>query len=78
MKEESRQRECFEILVNPESSSGKGIKTWEKIKELLDDRNVPYNVHILTAPGQAEYVASRITKDLKEDCHILVIGGDGT
>ena len=77
MKSEE-SRHYFEVLVNPESSSGKGIKTWEKIKGMLDERNVPYNVHILSAPGQAEYVAARITKELKEDCHILVIGGDGT
>ncbi len=68
----------MDILVNPEASSGKGIKIWEEIKKKLDDKNVPYNVHILGAPGQAEYVASKLTKNLSEDCHLLVVGGDGT
>lgn len=75
---ESRYKECLEVIVNPEASSGKGIKIWEFIKKLLDEKNAPYNVHILNAPGQAEYVAARITRELTEDCHILVVGGDGT
>ncbi|MCR5355768.1 MAG: YegS/Rv2252/BmrU family lipid kinase [Lachnospiraceae bacterium] len=68
----------MEILVNPESSSGNGIKIWNRVKETLDKEGVSYNVHILTAPRQAEYITARLTKDLTEDCHILVIGGDGT
>lgn len=75
---ENRERECLEVIVNPEASSGKGIKIWECVKELLDEKNAPYNVHILNAPGQAEYVAARLTRDLDRDCHILVVGGDGT
>ncbi len=70
--------ETFEVLINPEASSGTGKKTWKKVQAIFDSRKVPYREHILTAPGQAEYVASGLTKDLKEDCHILVIGGDGT
>lgn len=68
----------MEILINPESSSGNGMKIWKKVKKLLDGHGVAYREHVLTAPGQAEYVASMLTKDLKEDVHILVIGGDGT
>ncbi len=75
---ENRYKECLEVIVNPEASSGKGIKTWECVKSILDEKNAPYNVHILAAPGQATYVAARLTRELKEDCHILVIGGDGT
>ncbi|MBR5766155.1 MAG: YegS/Rv2252/BmrU family lipid kinase [Lachnospiraceae bacterium] len=68
----------MEILVNPESSSGNGMKIWNKVKASLDKSNISFNVHILNAPRQAEYIVTRLTKDLKEDCHILVIGGDGT
>ena len=75
---ESRYTVCLEILVNPQASSGKGIRIWEYIRDILDKKNAPYNVHILKAPGQAEYIASKLTRELKEDCHILVVGGDGT
>ncbi len=68
----------MEVIINPESSSGKGIKTWNKVKKILDSEGVPYREHVLSAPGQAEYVASMLTKDLGGDIHILVIGGDGT
>ncbi len=68
----------MEVLINPESSSGNGLKIWKKAKKLLDGQGVSYREHVLSAPGQAEYVTSMLTKDLKEDIHILVIGGDGT
>ena len=68
----------LEVLINPEASSGKGTKIWKKVQGILDKKGVSYNEHMLTAPGQAGYVASRLTRDLKEDCHLLVIGGDGT
>lgn len=68
----------MEVLINPESSSGNGLKIWKKVKKLLDGQGVSYREHVLSAPGQAEYVTSMLTKDLKEDIHILVIGGDGT
>lgn len=75
---ENKYTECLEVIVNPEASSGKGMKTWERINKLLDEKNAPYNVHILNAPGQASYVAARLTRELDKDCHILVVGGDGT
>ncbi len=68
----------MEILINPESSSGNGMKVWKKVKKLLDEQGVSYREHVLSAPGQAEYVTSMLTKELSEDIHILVIGGDGT
>ena len=68
----------MEVLINPEASSGNGIKIWKKVKKFLDGQNVPYREHILSAPGQAEYITSMLTRDLSEDIHILIIGGDGT
>lgn len=68
----------IEILINPESSSGNGIRIWKKVKKFLDEHEVSYREHLLSAPGQAEYVTSMLTKDIEEDIHILVVGGDGT
>ena len=75
---EKKYTECLEILVNPEASSGRGLKIWELVKGIFDEKNAPYNVHVLNAPGQAEYITSKLTRDLKDDLHLLVIGGDGT
>jgi YegS/Rv2252/BmrU family lipid kinase len=69
---------CFEVLINPEASSGNGLKIWGRVKSVLEARGAAYNEHILKAPGQAEYVASALTKNTEAECRLLVIGGDGT
>ena len=66
------------VLINPEASSGNGIKIWNKVKKILDERKVSYIPHILDSPGKACDITAALTEDLKEDLHILVIGGDGT
>ncbi len=68
----------MEVLINPAASSGNGLNIWKKVQRELDSLGVSYNEHILNAPGQAEYLTRILSKDLKEDRHILVIGGDGT
>jgi len=68
----------LEILINPTSSSGRGMKVWKKVKRELDARGVPYRKHILGAPGEATLLVRDLTKNLTKDCHLLVLGGDGT
>ncbi len=68
----------FEILINPSASSGRGKRVWKKVKRELDARGVPYRKHVLKAPGEATLLVRDLTKNLKEDCHLLVLGGDGT
>lgn len=76
MKEKSHNG--FEILINPSASSGKGMKVWREVKKELDARGVPYRKHFLKGPGEATLLVRALTKDLTEDCHLLVLGGDGT
>ncbi|MCR4597404.1 MAG: YegS/Rv2252/BmrU family lipid kinase [Acetatifactor sp.] len=66
------------ILINPSASSGRGLRIWKKVKKELDARGVPYRKHVLKAPGEATLLVRDLTKDLQEDCHLLVLGGDGT
>ncbi|MBO4749034.1 MAG: YegS/Rv2252/BmrU family lipid kinase [Lachnospiraceae bacterium] len=68
----------LEVLINPTSSSGRGMRIFKKVKKELDARGVPYRKHILNAPGEATLLVRDLTKNLTEDCHILVLGGDGT
>ncbi|MBR6477255.1 MAG: diacylglycerol kinase family lipid kinase [Lachnospiraceae bacterium] len=70
--------DSFEILINPSASSGRGMRVWKKVKKELDARGVPYRKHLLQAPGEATLLVRDLTKDLKEDLHLLVLGGDGT
>ena len=68
----------FEVLINPSASSGRGMRVWKKVKKELDARGVPYRKHILKAPGEATLLVRDLTKNLSKDCHLLVLGGDGT
>ena len=74
----------YQVIVNPTSSSGKGMEAWNKIKEILDRRHVTYEVHVLREPGEATDIARKLTAycgDAQVDTDtvkLLVIGGDGT
>lgn len=67
----------YQIIVNPTSSSGKGMEAWEEIKAILNRRNVTYEVHMLQNAGEATQVVRGLTADGNE-ADILVVGGDGT
>lgn len=67
----------YQIIVNPTSSSGKGMEAWEEIKTILNRRNVTYEVHMLQNAGEAIQVVRGLTADGNE-VNILVVGGDGT
>ncbi len=70
----------YQVIVNPTSSSGKGMEAWNKIKEILDRRHVTYEVHVLREPGEATDIARKLTAycgDI-DTVKLLVIGGDGT
>ena len=73
-----RNHERLEILINPSASSGRGMRVWKKVKKELDARGVPYRKHLLKAPGEATLLVRDLTKNLTQDCHLLVLGGDGT
>lgn len=67
----------YQIIVNPTSSSGKGMEAWEEIKTILNRRNVTYEVHMLQNAGEATQIVRGLTADGNE-VNILVVGGDGT
>lgn len=67
----------YQIIVNPTSSSGKGMEAWKEIKTILNRRNVTYEVHMLQNAGEATQVVRGLTADGNE-ANILVVGGDGT
>ena len=69
----------YQIIVNPTSSSGKGMEAWEKIKAILNRRSVIYKVHMLQDAGEATQVVRELTaQDETGIVKLLVVGGDGT
>ena len=41
---------CF--IINPSSSSGRGRKIWEKVKQRLEAEKLPYESFLLGGPGE--------------------------
>ena len=69
------------FLVNPASRSGQGQKYWERVKTVLDEKKIPYEVHFSKKSGDITRLAEQFTESLAEqerEVHIVALGGDGT
>lgn len=67
----------YDIIINPSSRSGLGIKVWNSIEPVLKNRNITYKTYFTEKPGDASLFAENITSTAEEH-KILVLGGDGT
>lgn len=67
----------YYIIVNPSSKSGRGIRIWQKLKPVFQERNIPYKLMLSTHIGQVAEFTREITKT-DENVNIIVLGGDGT
>ena len=65
------------FIVNPTSSSGRGLQQWTAVEQELKARQAAYEVFLLDAAGDAANVASFLSSQ-KRPCTIVVVGGDGT
>lgn len=68
----------YHFIVNPKSSSGKGIRYWHKVKNILDKREIPYNALFTRNIGHAIEIAKDICIKNEGIKNIVVLGGDGT
>lgn len=71
----------YSFLVNPASRSGRGQKYWERIKPVLEERRIPYQVFFSKGPGDMVKLSRQLTSSLplgEGDVHLVVLGGDGT
>ncbi len=67
----------YYFIVNPKAGAGAGLKKWKKMKELLDKKEIPYEVYFTDGPGSATEQARRLTSR-GEDITLIALGGDGT
>lgn len=67
----------YYIIVNPSSKSGRGIRIWQKLKPVFQERNIPYKLMLSTHIGHVAEFTREITKT-DENVNIIVLGGDGT
>ncbi len=68
----------YHFIVNPKSSSGRGIRFWWTVKDELDKENVYYNVSFTKHIGHATELTRQICQEDSGIKNIVVLGGDGT
>ncbi|MGB4657867.1 MAG: diacylglycerol kinase family protein [Mobilitalea sp.] len=68
----------YYFIVNPQSSSGLGIKEWNIVKEELEKQNVLYQAFFTEYMGHAIKIAKQICTENEGIKNIVVLGGDGT
>ncbi len=68
----------YHFIINPKSSSGKGIRHWWTVKNELDSQNITYTAEFTKQEGHAIKLAEKICQDTEGVKNIVVLGGDGT
>lgn len=68
----------YYFIINPKSSSGKGIRHWWTVKDELDRQNITYTADFTKQVGHAIELASKICREHEGVKNIVVLGGDGT
>ncbi|OZM56099.1 hypothetical protein CIB95_13400 [Lottiidibacillus patelloidae] len=68
------------FIVNPNSASGKGKRTWMKVERYLISNNIPYSIYFTSREGEATEIVKQIVADKMHDeiKSLIIIGGDGT
>ena len=68
------------IIINPETASGNGGKTWNRIRPLFEKHGCTYKLHISEKPGDIERICSSLTllNPPGEFVNIVIVGGDGS
>lgn len=67
----------YYIIVNPSSKSGRGIRIWQKLKPVFQERNIQYKLMLSTHIGHVAEFTKSITKT-DENVNLIILGGDGT
>ncbi len=68
----------YHFIINPKSSSGKGIHHWWTVKSELDRTNIPYTATFTQSMGHATEITRDLCDHSDEIKNIVVLGGDGT
>ncbi|MBR4004622.1 MAG: diacylglycerol kinase family lipid kinase, partial [Treponema sp.] len=67
----------YYFIVNERGGSGKARKTWQKVKKLLDEKNITYSV-LTTSLETTATILARNVSSLDGEVNLVVVGGDGT
>ncbi len=68
----------YHFIINPKSSSGRGIKYWWTVKKELDEKQVEYTEIFTKHTGHATELVQQLCNDYEGIKNIVILGGDGT
>ena len=68
----------YHFIINPKSSSGRGIRFWWSVKDELDKQKIVYNAVFTKHPGHATELAKQICEEYTGIKNLVILGGDGT
>ena len=72
-----QEANMFHIIVNPQSSTGRGKSKWEKIEQHFIKSGAAYKVHYSSPANSIEKICGELTST-GEECTLVILGGDGT
>ena len=72
-----QEANMFHIIVNPQSSTGRGKSKWEKIEQHFIKSGAAYKVHYSSPANSIEKICGELTS-IGEECTLVILGGDGT
>ena len=67
----------YYFIINPNSSSGKGLLIWKSIEPVLKERNVDYHPFFTKDRESTAHLVKRLCTE-KAPATIVAVGGDGT
>ncbi len=68
----------YHFIINPKSSSGRGIRYWLTVKDELDRLKISYTAVFTKYVGHATELACQICSENSGIKNIVILGGDGT
>ncbi len=68
----------YHFIINPKSSSGRGIKYWWTVKNELDKMKIPYTESFTKHTGHASHLVNQLCLESEGIKNIIILGGDGT
>ena len=67
----------YDIIINPHSSSGRGLSIWKEVEKELKKQKIAYHHYFTKKPGDATEYAKKLTEK-EHTITLIVLGGDGT
>lgn len=67
----------YYIIMNPSSSSGRGMRIWKQLEPVFQERKIPYRLMLSTHNGHIAELAAEVTASEKS-VNLIILGGDGT